>query len=311
MLEIFGYTTDLANSGFRQVDLLGNIVKETNVERLNQQLQQLNARTITVVHHEARRLDNGYYLILGMTEQISDAQGPGLDIAGDMIILLDPDLNIRWFWDAFDHLDITRKAVLNETCATVIGGCVLFLASVANDWTHGNSVALTPDGNLIYSSRHQDWVFKIDFQSGEGDGHVIWRLGKDGDFTWQSTDPFPWFSHQHDPEFEDAGLMSVFDNGNTRVVQDGSGNSRGQVLSIDQQAMTVTPILNADLQTYSSALGSAERLSNGNHSFNAGYAPGLQSYVPEVTTSGDIVAQMHVAAQVYRSFRMRDLYTGE
>ena len=201
---------------------------------------------ITVVHHEARRLANGNYLVLAMTERMSNAQGGLTDIAGDMILVLNPDLQVLWAWDSFDHLDISRKAVLNETCVNSPGGCVLLNGDKANDWTHGNSVSLTYDGNLIYSARHQDMVYKIAYANGTGDGHLIWKLGKDGDFRWLSSDPYPWFSHQHDAKLDYSGAVSLFDNGNTRVAQMG-GNSRGQVLSIDEGTLTVTPLINADL----------------------------------------------------------------
>src|SRR5262249_5782997 len=56
-----------------------------------------------------------------------------------------------------------------------------------NDWLHDNSVDLTPDGNLLLSSRHRDWLIKIDYRNGEGSGKVIWRLGKDGDFRFDSS----------------------------------------------------------------------------------------------------------------------------
>jgi hypothetical protein len=128
---------------------------------------------------------------------------------------------------------------------------------VAHDWLHGNSVALTPDGNLVYSARHQDTGYKIAFQNGAGDGHVIWRLGKGGDFTILSSDPlynYPWFSHQHDIEYEDATTISLFDDGNTRVQTLGFGNSRGQVLHIDESNMTVSLLLNVDLGRYSAFL---------------------------------------------------------
>ena len=107
-------------------------------------------------------------------------------------------------------------------------------------------------------------VYKIAYANGAGDGHVIWKLGKDGDFRWVSSDPYPWFSHQHDAKFDYAGVISLFDNGNTRVSQMG-GNSRGQVLAIDESNMTITPVINADLGGYSLALGAAQRLSNGNY----------------------------------------------
>ena len=73
------------------------------------------------------------------------------------------------------------------------------MASSAHDWLHGNALELAGDGNLLYSTRHQDWIVKIDFRGGQGAGDVIWRLGKDGDFQINSSDPSPWFSHQHGP----------------------------------------------------------------------------------------------------------------
>ena len=78
-------------------------------------------------------------------------------------------------------------------------GCASFyLAPVANDWTHGNSLQLTPDGNILYSSRHQDWIIKIDYRDGTGTGNILWRMGPGGDFTFNNVnhDPWPWFSHQ-------------------------------------------------------------------------------------------------------------------
>src|SRR4029077_4140674 len=144
-------------------------------------------------------------------------QGPGpLVVIGDMILILDSDLEVVWTWDAFDHLDVSRRAVLGETCVTNPGCAPHYLSLEANDWTHGNAVGETPDGNLLYSSRHQDWLIKIDYRFGEGSGDVIWRLGKDGDFTYDSTDPYPWFSHQHDAGYESVNdsTITLFDNGN-------------------------------------------------------------------------------------------------
>jgi hypothetical protein len=308
-LQLFGYSTDLANSGFREIDLAGNLLKETNVECLNSQLSQIGRQPITAVHHEARRLANGNYLILAMTERMSTAQGALTDIAGDQILVLNPDLQILWAWDSFDHLDVSRKAVLNETCVIGPGACVLFNATKANDWTHGNAVSLTWDGNVIYSARHQDMVYKIAYANGAGDGHVIWKLGKDGDFAWLSSDPYPWFSHQHDARFDAAGVVSMFDNGNTRVSQLGSGNSRGMVLSVDEGSLTATPAISADLGGYSAALGTAQRLSNGNYEFGSGIVGGSQTEAIETTPTGTITSLLNAAVVDYRVFRLRDLYS--
>ena len=174
----------------REFNLTGMTVLETNAARTNEQLTAMGMRSISAFHHEARRLPDGRILVLGAVEQIlTDVQGPGpIDVLGDMIIVMDSNLQVVWAWDAFDHLDVTRRATLEDQCAP--GACPsLFLDITANDWLHGNSVQQTPDGNLLYSSRSQDWVIKIDYQKGFGGGNVIWRLGKDGDFQINSTDP--------------------------------------------------------------------------------------------------------------------------
>lgn len=192
---------DPAQELIRKIDLTGMTLLETNAARVNEQLAYLGKRQITAFHHEARTLSDGHIAVLADVEQIlTHVQGPGpVDVIGDMIIVLDKNLNVVWTWDTFDNLDVTRKAVLGETCASE-GACAPYaLASNANDWTHGNAVTETADGNLLYSTRHQDWVIKISYDHGTGDGHIIWKMGVDGDFRINSSDPYPWFSHQHDP----------------------------------------------------------------------------------------------------------------
>jgi hypothetical protein len=231
-----------------------------------------------------------------------------------MILVFDSQLNVVWTWDAFDHLDVTRKAVLGETCVASAACAPYHLAADANDWTHGNCVSQTPDGNLLYSTRHQDWLIKIAYGQGGGDGHVIWRLGKDGDFSIGSTDSYPWFSHQHDANFEvgNPSELMLFDNGNTRVFALGSGNSRGQVLRLDEQNRVASVILNADLGVYSLALGAAQKLANGDYTFDAGFVlgpTGGTAFSIEVNASGKIVSEIEANTLVYRFFRMTDLYT--
>jgi arylsulfate sulfotransferase len=310
------YNEDPSQQIVRKFDLAGITLKETNAARVNEQLKLMGRRQITSFHHEARSLPSGNILVLADVEQLlTNVQGPGaVDVIGDMIIVLDSDLNVVWTWDTFDHLDVTRKAVLGETCQGA-GACpVWLLAGTANDWTHGNAVQLTADGNLLYSTRHQDWLIKVAYGNGTGDGHIIWKMGKDGDFQISSSDSYPWFSHQHDGNFtpSDPTLLTVFDDGNTRVATLGSGNSRGQVYRIDEQAMTATPVINADLGVYSIAVGSAEQLTNGDYHFDAGYVPTQTSgnaYSIEVNPSGKIVYSTIANAILYRTFRLSSIYS--
>ena len=103
---------------------------------------------------------------------------------GAQVIVLDQNLQLKWAWDAFDFLDINRAATLGRLVMPVESDApVFFLAPTANDWLHANSIQQTSDGNMIVSLRHQDLVVKINYSNGTGDGHVIWRMGYDGDFT--------------------------------------------------------------------------------------------------------------------------------
>ena len=195
----------------RLLDLAGNTIAETNAARINQQLAQMGVEPITSFHHDARVIEGGRILVLAGNERmLTDVQGPGdVDVVGDAILVLSPNLQVEWAWDAFEHLDVRRTAVLGETCVFGSGGCPVFrLTNVANDWLHGNAVQLAPDGNILYSSRHQDWLIKIDYSHGTGSGAVLWRLGQDGDFKIVSDDPHPWFSHQHDANFESGDTVT-------------------------------------------------------------------------------------------------------
>ncbi len=305
---------DSSQQVVRKFDLTGMTLLETNAARVSEQLKAMGKRSITAFHHEARSIADGRIAVLAGVEQIlTDVQGAGpVDVLGDMIVILDKELNVVWAWDTFDNLDTHRAAPLGETCPAA--GCPPFyLAASANDWTHGNALQETADGNILYSTRNQDWLIKISYDGGNGDGHIIWRLGIDGDFKISSGDPFPWFSHQHDGNFEtkDATMLLVFDDGNTRVAAMG-GNSRGQVYQLDEPNLMATPVLNTDLGVYAEAVGSAQALPDGNYHFDAGFVQEnntVDSYSFEINPAGQTQYEAHQNVILYRTFRMPDMYT--
>ena len=296
----------------REVDLAGYMVRETNLNAVNDKLGALGYQKITSFHHDVIRLPDGRTAFLARVERIlTDVQGPGpIDIVGDAVVVLDRNLEVVWYWNGFDHLDVRRKAILDEKCA---GGCVVVNAPSGNDWTHSNSISYTADGHLLISMRHQDWVIKVNYANGAGNGNVIWRLGKDGDFRINSADPYPWNSHQHDAEFELGGtqILSLFDNGNTRRMFYPGANSRGQAYRLDESTMTATLILNADLHSYSDRIGSAQRLPSGSYSFDSGAIGSTAiSQTSEVSPAGEITYLVETtSASEYRTFRMQDMYT--
>jgi arylsulfate sulfotransferase len=321
-------TVDQSQQFFLEFDLAGNTLAETNAARVNQQLATMGVHAIDGFHHEARKLPNGNYLVLADSERIlTNVQGPGpVDVIGDTILVLSPNLQVLWAWDAFNYLNPSRAAILGETCTYPAGlSCAPFyLAQTANDWLHGNSLQLTPDGNILYSMRNQDWVIKIDYGD-TGSGNILWTLGAGGDFTISYDDPrvgrydpYPWFSGQHDPEFEPDGItMTVYDDGNTRIATtEPSGHSRGQALRIDEKRHEAELILDADLGVFSDAVGSAQQLvPNGDYAFDSGFLtipPGSTNYFAQslqVDPEGQTVYEVQFGVLEYRTFRMPDLYT--
>jgi len=299
----------------REVDLAGNALWETSPVAVNWRLLGRGDDLIREFHHEALRLPNGHTLVLGYVERfLTDVQGPGtVAVVGDIIIDLDRDLRPVWTWNAFDHLDPSMMAVLDEKCDFDGPACFTRTAPEGNDWTHSNSIDYVEgEGNLLLSIRHLDWVVKIDYRDGQGTGDVLWRLGEGGDFSVDSSDPWPWFSHAHDAELED-GLLVLFDNGNTRRVALGWGSSRGQVWRLDESTLEAELVLNVDLGGYSPFLGSAEKLPNGSYHFLSGGlsppdGPPSFSHSIEVLPDGTATYLAEWSALAYRSFRLRSLY---
>jgi hypothetical protein len=300
----------------REIDLAGNVVRETNVGAVNAHLTALGDHPIFSFTHDVQRLPNGQTAVIGSTERTIDVNGTPTEYVGMSIIVLDKDFQVSWVWDSFDHLDVNRGPTLGEVLRAGDPDQVAASTPVlpAVDWLHINAVSWSPgDGNLVLSIRHQDWVIKVDYRNGEGDGHVLWRLGQGGDFTVNSTDPNPWFSHQHDAHLIDDHTLILFDNGNTRRASDPNADSRGQVWTLDEQTMTATLVVNADLGNYSNAFGAAERLSNGNYSFMSGRQgkpPNVFGQSIEVSPDGGKVYVLQANKPEFRSFRVRTLYDG-
>jgi hypothetical protein len=343
-------TLALSQTG-REVDLAGNTVREFNARTASEELLAMGGPNITDWHHEIRRMPSNDILVLASRDiSVTNANQCGTnngapktcDVIGDLIVVLNENLEVKWFWDPFTKLtpsnlvNINRRAVLGETCTQNGPGCSPISAidpstgmvyTIANDWMHANSAQYTPDGNIIMSVRHHDVVMKINYQNGHGDGRVLWTMGNGGDFSFTTpTTPctgtgysglFQWFTHQHDAEFNTDGSFTIFDDGNTRKFYcDPNGNSRGQAYTVNQVNRTVTPILNADLGAYSFALGSAQTVKYGaatNYSFNngviGGFGPQGVSQTVEVDGSGNIVFNLQAPTLTYRTFRMTDLYS--
>lgn len=334
-METGGNYFTMSYTTLTEYDLAGNITLQTNMEILNEQLAAKGLPAMTGLNnHETRRLPNGDILMLGSHDETSTQYQGGtqqnpVDILGDMILILDHNMQLQWAWDSFAHQDLSREATLDDLCYHASEGCPPFNQNftTANDWTHANAVQYTLDGNLLLSERSQDWALKIAYQNGQGDGHLIWRMGPYGDFTISnpgqtpcgSPQVYPWFTHQHDPAFQVqtgiAETLTVFDDGNLRHQQCNGGDSRGMIFSVNEAARTVYIQVSADLGQYSIALGSAQILATPNYPLYASFGNGLL-YLPndaaestETDLHGNLVYQLQTNGWSYRTYRAQDLYT--
>ncbi len=202
---------------------------------------------------------------------VPEAPAPDADLRDDVIYhnlagcpapnavnLLATDLQGRLLW-YYDPLASGLVAIGLPGSTLLPGGTVLLGGRDPRD------------RNLLVSVRHQDWIVKIDYRDGDGDGHVIWRLGAGGDFALDSSEPDAWFSHQHYPHYlADGRTLLLFDNGNTRQATDPAAHSRGQAWRLDEEDMIATPVLNVDVGNYSDSLGTADRRADGHLVFDSG-----------------------------------------
>jgi hypothetical protein len=357
---VWNPATSAGGQILREIDLAGNTVRQTNLGVLQQEMLAMGATDfgpcgavpipapvgaacMGTMHHDAIRLPNGYTAVNVDIEKIfapgtqGNTTGLNVDIIGDGVLVLDQNFQVVWYFETFQHdsgapqLDINRPAVLGETCSGGNqSGCPsLFLAGttgvtkLANDWLHENCIYFNPtDGSLWLSSRHQDWIYKVDYNNGTGTGNILWRMGNEGDFTFNNinNDPWPWFSHQHDAGLENTatGEMTVYDNGNTRIAPPpfgvGHGHSRGMSLTVDESTMTVTPLLSQDLGYYGVALGSAQLLGNGSYFFLSGVVPPSQdSHSQEILPTAGTVDGTSIwdlqSGTAYRGWLMPNMYS--
>jgi arylsulfate sulfotransferase len=208
-----------------------------------------------------------------------------------------------WTWSTFDHIPLSHDPVSNT------------------DWTHANAVIYSPDdGNLILSMRNQNWIVKINYQNGAGDGRILWHLGPGGDFSLPNGQaPIEWNYGQHYPTVltpNSAGIFQLmfFNNGNDRLL-DTSNNVCGTpgfaqcyssvpVFELNEFTSTAQVVSDNNLSpAYSICCGNASILANGDLEYDVAFDVDnpSQSFIQEVTpadSSACVATQRHRSALV-------------
>jgi len=308
----------------REVNLAGDTVREISINDLNAELATATCSechiTLLTFHHDVLPLPNGHWLVLGNTAMnLSSTTTPALTnepaqaVLGDVIVDLDQNLQPVWAWNEFNHLDPNRHPMSFP------------------DWTHTNALLYSPDdGNILVSIRHQNWVLKVNYANGTGDGSILWHLGEGGDFALKGgIDPTDWQYAQHGPSFASPNTTGVFslalmDNGDDRVFPSGvtCGGTGGPaclystvpVFRIDETGKTATLTFHHIFPPaqYSLWGGNAEQLANGDIEYDL-CGLGSNSTVTEETpeaTPQTVWTLTSTGANLYRAFRIPSPYPG-
>ncbi len=225
------------NVGAREVDLLGNVVREYTTRLRYEAGPRDEAGRLAYgpgpivideprLHHEvAFPLPNGNFLALGMEvrtvagflDDTCGADDPLPDgprpIRADHVIEFTPRGEVVHRLSLADSLDpVTQQGV--RMCETKTDELVVDGEFV--DWTHANSATLFEEQNaVLVSARNINSVMALRWEADEDGpaGEVLWQFGPgldieltEGEYAYQ----------QHAPEVQPDGTILLYDNGNER-----------------------------------------------------------------------------------------------
>jgi hypothetical protein len=215
-------------------------------------------------HHDARLLRNGNVLLLCLrplsAEIARRVQGglPGSEAQGviyaDYLVEMTTAGETVSEWRSWEHLDPeTHPITLQDHRA---------------EWTHGNTVAETADGNLLVSFRNISTVVMIE----RATGNIIWKLGS------------PPLAQQHDPRPLANGNVLIFDNGTHRRDNPATFS---RVIEVDPRTSEIVweYIDKSLFEFFSPYISGAQRLPNGNTLI----CEGCHGRLFEVTPAGEVV----------------------
>ncbi len=262
--------------GAREIDLLGNVVREwAGRLELGRLATDQYGRTIAgpdaipvdidSMHHEINQLPNGNFLTLstelnsvsGFTQPMCGEppeQFTGTyQLISDVVVEFEPETgNVVHEWHLDDYFHPQATPADSNICPFAPAFAVpVFLYTAmgdVKDWTHANAAVLDEGRNaILVSVRHLDALLAIRYaDDADGkSGDLLWRLGPGGDFTLEGQGELQY--HQHAVEVQDDGSLLLYDNGNDRPGTDGTSPdvnqhpySRAVRFALDEASKTVT-----------------------------------------------------------------------
>ena len=214
-------------------------------------------------HHDFRQLRNGNLIYLGwallpedVAKRIKGGQ-PGSEHAdgmwGDYIREVNPAGETVWEWHGKERMDFEKYPLPQD--------------SRRAEYAHPNSIAETPEGDIVVSWRHNNMIGIIEKRS--------------GDFKWLESKRQ--FGNQHDAQVLENGNMMIFAN---NAPMPGPG-AKSRVWEFNYETgETAWEYIGDPPYTFcSSFISGAQRLDSGNTLI----CEGQWGRIFEVTPAGDIV----------------------
>lgn len=194
------------------------------------------------LHHDYQRLPNGNTLLIKWVQmpksRVKQVKGGFVDqeddptrMLGDLVMEVKPDGSLVREWRSWEHLDPAIDVI-----------CPL---DDRREWTHANSVDVTPRGDWLLSFRRTSTIVQVAPKTGK----VKWRFNDDS------------VRHQHDAKFTAAGTMTFFDNG---VHRRGIEYSRAVEIDTRTKKVIWEYADNPPFTMYTLMGGCVDRLPNGN-----------------------------------------------
>jgi hypothetical protein len=216
----------------------------------------------------------------------------------DKILQVDPNGNVIWSWDTFDHIPLSEASTFNET--STLNGQTLI------DFSHSNSLDWDYNNSIIYLNlRCTNTFYKIDQNTGD----LVWSCGEFGNFTLLDENGNQvsslWY-HSHDTKQVAPDVFTMFDNDYNNVTNPNDDNSRMIELTVNETDMTayVNWSWEAPPQYYNNYAGATVLLPNGDYLGDFGDPTHqVQENQPwNFNDTGAVMVEVNPTGQVVRTF---------
>jgi outer membrane protein assembly factor BamB len=155
------------------------------------------------------------------------------EMYGDYVVEMTTGGQAVWEWRAWEHLDPETDRIT--------------LQDRRHEWTHGNTVAEMPGGDIVVSFRDISTVAVVDRRT----GRITWKLGP------------PALAQQHAPTPLANGNLLIFDNGTHRIDHP---VPHSRVIEVDPATKQIVWSYQERrlFDFFSPYISNAQRLANGN-----------------------------------------------